>query len=297
MVVLTGDVQHPAELVALPAAPGGVQVPVSRANDEWLASLQIVAAEEVRVSTAEGVNIHGLLMRPPVATPGKPMPLLVRLHGGPVYQFSHEFAFDMQWFAARGFAVLAVNPRGSSGRGLDFSRAIYADWGGVDVSDVLAMVDHLVQLGVADPQQLVIGGHSYGGYLTNYVIARDKRFKAAYSSAGASNALGLYGADMYVRDYEAELGLPWTNLEPWLRISYPFFKADRIVTPTLFLCNGNDFNVPCVGAQQMYQALRSLNVPTRLIRFPNQGHTLNIPSYLEFRLKSYLEWFERYLGR
>jgi dienelactone hydrolase len=141
--------------------------------------------------------------------------------------------------------VIAPNPRGSSGRGYDFARAIRADWGHKDVEDVLAAVDHVASLGVVDTARLGVGGRSYGGILTNYVIASDARFKAAVSGAGSSNALATYGSDMYVREVELELGTPWANREVYERVSYPFFHADRIATPTLFYCAEKDFNVPC----------------------------------------------------
>lgn len=291
MVVLGNTATAPAEVFALEKELR----PLSQVNDAWLADIKRPPLEEFVSAGVDGPEIHALLLKPPGYQAGQRVPLVVRLHGGPVDQFSHEFLFEWQWLAAQGFAVLGINPRGSSGRGLDFAKAIYADWGAKDVADVLAAVEHMVKLGIADPQRLLIGGHSYGSILTNYVIASDTRFKAATSSSGGSNSLALYGLDMYAREYEIELGTPWWNPEAYLRVSYPFLHADRITTPTLFLCGGDDFNVPCAGAQQMYQALRSLKVPTRFVRFPRQGHTLDVPSYLEFRLKSYLEWYQRFL--
>jgi dipeptidyl aminopeptidase/acylaminoacyl peptidase len=212
-----------------------------------------------------------------------------------VYQFSHEFMPDWQAYAASGYAVVAANPRGSSGRGFDFARAIYADWGNKDVQDVLAAVDHAVALGVADPDRLGVGGRSYGGILANYVIASDRRFKAAVSGAGVSNLLGFYGHDMYVREYDLELGVPWEKPEAYLRLSYPFLHADRIATPTLFYCAEKDFNVPCLGAEQMYQALRTRGVPTRLVIYPGENHALEVPSHLRDRLERLLDWNDRYL--
>ncbi len=218
------------------------------------------------------------------------------IHGGPVYQFSHEFMADWQVLAANGYAVIGANPRGSSGRGFEFAKAIYADWGVKDTADVLAAVDHAVKLGVADPERLGLGGHSYGGILTNQVIARDPRFKAAVSSAGVANIFGSWGVDMYIREYEQELGLPWRDREVYERVSFPFFHADRIRTATLFLCHELDDNVPCIGSMQMYQALRTLGVPTRLVIFPGEYHGLTVPSYLKDRMQRVLDWYGLYLG-
>jgi dipeptidyl aminopeptidase/acylaminoacyl peptidase len=140
-----------------------------------------------------------------------------------------------------------------------------------------------------------VGGWSYGGILTNQVIARDQRFKAAISGAGQSNALAGYGTDQYVREYEAELGTPWANTDVWLRVSYPFFHADRIGTPTLFLCGEKDFNVPLLNSEQMYQALKSLGRQTQLVIYPGEFHSIRKPSYERDRLQRYLDWYGRYL--
>jgi len=103
--------------------------------------------------------------------------------------------------------------------------------------------------------------------------------------------------DQYVREYEAELGTPWGNTAAWLRVSYPFLHADRIVTPTLFLCGDTDFNVPLLNSEQMYQALRSLGRETELVIYPGEYHEIRKPSYRRDRLRRYLDWYGRYLTR
>ena len=146
-----------------------------------------------------------------------------------MYQFSHEFMEDWQVFAANGYAVIGVEPARQLGPRLRVREGDLRRLGReVDTADVLAGVDHVVKLGVADPDRLGLGGHSYGGILTDQVIARDPRFKAAISSAGAANMFGMWGVDMYIREYELELGLPWRDRETYERVSYPFFHADRI---------------------------------------------------------------------
>src|SRR6185295_9491026 len=133
-----------------------------------------------------------------------------------VWQYYHDFAnLDWQIFAANGYVVLGMNPRGSSGRGEKFATGIWAAWGQKNGEDVLAGVDWAVKQGIADPERLGVGGWSYGGMLTNQLIARDRRFKAATSGAGQGNALSGYGTDQYVIEYEAELGKPSTNLKSW----------------------------------------------------------------------------------
>jgi dipeptidyl aminopeptidase/acylaminoacyl peptidase len=156
-------------------------------------------------------------------------------------------------------------------------------------------VDYVVREGIADPQRLGVGGWSYGGMLTNYTIAQDTRFKAAASGASISNILAGYGTDQYIREYEAELGPPWKNTDVWTRISFPFLHADRIVTPTLFLCGQADFNVPLLNSEQMYQALRTLGRTTQLVIYPKEHHGIARPSFKRDRLERYLAWYDTYL--
>jgi dipeptidyl aminopeptidase/acylaminoacyl peptidase len=197
--------------------------------------------------------------------------------------------------AAGGYAVAAVNYRGSNGRGLDYCKVISADWGNKEVIDLHGAIDYLVKKGIADPDKLGVGGWSYGGILTDYLIASDTRFKAATSGAGTGFTLSLYGVDQYISQYNNEIGAPWKNIEGYLKISYPLLKADRIKTPTLFLSGEKDFNVPTAGSEQMYQALRTLGVPTELIVYPGQFHGITTPSYLKDRLDRYLAWYGKYL--
>jgi dipeptidyl aminopeptidase/acylaminoacyl peptidase len=293
VATLGGDDHHPYEISAV---EGDGLRPLT-AHNAWLAGIRLAPVEDVEFLSRDGTRIEGFLVRPLDYEPGRAYPTILRIHGGPVYQFSHEFMADWQAYAASGYAVIAANPRGSSGRGFEFSRAIYAHWGERDVEDVLAAVDRVVAMGVADPQRLGLGGWSYGAMLTNYVIASDRRFSAAVSGAGGTNILASYGHDQYVREYELELGLPWANTEAYERNSFPFLHADRISTPTLFQCAQEDFNVPCLGAEQMYQALRSRDLPVQLVIYPGENHGLTVPSYLRDRLERNLAWYDRFLRR
>ena len=255
-----------------------------------LHELDLGATEEVGFKSKDGTEVNGLLTYPVGYVKGTKVPLLLRIHGGPNAQDQHSFSLERQLFAANGYAVLAVNYRGSSGRGQKFSRAIFADWGNYEVQDLLAGVDHVIKMGVADPDRLGVGGWSYGGILTDYLIASDKRFKAATSGAGTAFTVAFYGTDQYIIQYDYEIGPPWNPKawETYVKISYPFLHADRIKTPTLFLGGERDFNVPVQGSQQMYQALRSLGVDTQLIIYPNENHGIQRPSYVRDRYERYL---------
>jgi dipeptidyl aminopeptidase/acylaminoacyl peptidase len=271
-------------------------------NDALMAELELGAVEDIAFKSADGAEIHGMIVKPPGFVAGRRYPTVLWIHGGPQGQDEHGLAFDAyspelkrQWFAAHGYVSIAVNYRGGSGRGAAFQRAILGDWGHLEVVDLLAAVDHVVALGVADPGRLGIGGWSYGGILTDYAIASDGRFKAAVSGAGSGNQLSMFGSDQYVMQYLQELGAPWKDPQPWIRVSYPFFHADRIHTPTLFVGGEKDFNVPIAGGEQMYQALRVQGVPTQLVVYPGQHHVFERPSYIRDLMERSLAWYDRYL--
>lgn len=288
IVLVEGTADKPAELRALDG-----DRTLTRHNG-WLAGRALGEVRDVAFQSGDA-EIHGMLTLPAGADPSTRYPLIVNLHGGPVYQHSHEFRLEDRIYAGAGYAVLAVNPHGSSGRGLDFARSIYADWGNLDAKDISAGISDAIEHGVADPQRIAVGGWSYGGILTDYMIASDSRIKAAVSGAGVANVLATFGADMYAREYLLELGTPWENMATYQRIAYPFLHPDRISAPTLFECAGADFNVPCVGAEQMYLALKTRGLPTRLIVYPGQNHAVRTPSYLVHRMRSNIAWYDLWL--
>ncbi len=291
-MVMMSNPQLPAEIHALES---GALRRITKVHDSFLEPLQLASVEGFRSKSNDGTEVGNILYRPANAPKGQKLPTVLYIHGGPVAQ--DEFGFDLtrQMLAAQGFAVVAVNYRGSSGRGLDFSKAIYADWGNKEVADILGAADYLVANGIADPDKMGIGGWSYGGILTDYTTATDPRFKAAFSGAGSALQLTMYGTDQYVVQYETELGVPWKNLDKWLKVSYPFLNVEKIKTPTLYMVGEKDFNVPAAGSEQMYQALRSLGVPTEFVIYPGQFHGISIPSYQEDRFKRMGKWFEQYL--
>jgi dipeptidyl aminopeptidase/acylaminoacyl peptidase len=271
-------------------------------NDALLSEIQLGAVQDMSFKSKDGTEVHGLMVKPPSFDPSRKYPTLLWIHGGPNLQDEHALPFstyplqvERQIFAAHGYIVLAINYRGSSGRGAQYTRSLFADWGNKEVADLLAGIDSAVASGVADPNRLGIGGWSYGGMLTDYVIASDQRFKVAISGAGIGNELAVYGSDQYITQYNNEIGPPWKSLDTWIKISYPFFHADRIHTPTLFLGGQADFNVPIIGGEQMYQALKTLDVPTELVIYPGQFHLFTRPSYIYDRLQRYVAWFDRYL--
>jgi dipeptidyl aminopeptidase/acylaminoacyl peptidase len=284
--------QQPTEIYAFDR---GSYRQLTNHNADLLKEVRLVDAERVAYHTKDGVEVHAMLYKPVGYTAGTRYPTLFRIHGGPNSQDGYNFDFEKQLFAAHGYAVIAPNYRGSNGRGKAWKEAIYADWGTKEVIDVLAGADWAVQNGIADPERLGIGGWSYGCITTDYAIATDTRFKAATCGAGSALQISMYGSDQYIIQYEHELGAPWKNPELWMKISWPFFKADRIKTPTLFLGGEKDFNVPIIGSEQMYMALKSLGVPTQLIVYPNERHGIRRPTFQKDRYERYIAWYDKYL--
>jgi dipeptidyl aminopeptidase/acylaminoacyl peptidase len=292
IAVINGTAAQPNEVYAL---ENGAVRQLSHQNDAWLAEVQLATTEDVSFKAKDGNEPHGLLVKPVGYVQGQKYPMLLRIHGGPNGQDQHSFNLERELFSANGYVVLNVNYRGSNGRGERYQNAIFADWGDKEVIDLLAGVDGVVAMGIADPNRLGIGGWSYGGILTDYTIATTGRFKAAIAGAGSALQLSMYGSDQYIYQYENELGPPWKSQDLWIKLSYPFFHADRITTPTLFMGGDKDFNVPVIGGEQMFQALRSLGVPTEMIVYPNQHHGLSLPSFNYDRLERYVAWYDRFL--
>jgi len=273
---------------------------LSAHNDAFLSELQLGSIEDIRFKSKDGTEVDGLMVKPPLFVAGRKYPTLLWIHGGPNEQVEHAlvldgYQFEPQMFAAKGFVVLLVNYRGGSGRGIDYAKTIFADWGDKEVEDLLAGVDHLVAIGIADKERLAIGGWSYGGLLTDYTIASDRRFKAAICGAGSGNQISTFGTDEYILQYNNELGPPWINTALWLKVSYPFFHADRIHTPTLFLGGDKDFNVPISGGEQMYQALRTLGVPAELVVYPGEHHVFTRPSFVMDLAVREPAWIDRFM--
>lgn len=272
--------------------------PVQRSftNRDVLAALQLGAVEKVAFSSADGTPLEGFVIKPPGFAEGRRYPTILDIHGGPQSQYDFSFQFEAQLYAANGYLVVHPNPRGSTGYGQAFCLAIWRDWGGPDYEDVMAAVDDAIARGWADPERLGVTGWSYGGMLTNHVITKTDRFKAAATGASAALYVVNYGHDMYQRWWEQELGLPW---EPEAREIYermsPLNRVDRVTTPTLILGGEIDWNVPIINSEQLYLALRRLGVETQLVVYPGEYHGIDTPSHARDLYRRYLDWFGRHL--
>lgn len=264
------------------------------ANDAIVARMQKPVVEKINFKSADGTDIEGFVVKPVGFDPAMKYPTILWNHGGPVSQYEFYFHSIAQLYAANGYVTLLINPRGSSGYGQPFSEALFADWGNKDFQDVIAAVDYGIAAGYVDENRLGVGGWSYGGILTNYVITQSDRFKGAISGASEALFRTNYGHDHYQLYWERELGLPWENAEAWDRIS-PFNKVANITTPTLWMGGGSDWNVPIINSEQMYQAMKRLGRETQLIVYPGEHHGFRRPTFIKDRYERFLEWFDKYV--
>ena len=263
-------------------------------NKTLLGEVRLSDVENVQFPSTDGTEIEGFIYKPPGFTAGVRYPTLLLIHGGPISQFEMAFDFRAQLFAARGYVVVMTNPRGSSGYGQAFSMEIFADWGNKDTKDVIAGVDYAIEQGYADPNRLGVGGWSYGGILTNYVITKSERFKGAVSGASLGIIAANYGHDHYEKWYEQELGLPWENRAAWEKIS-SYNDVDKIVTPTLWIGGAVDWNVPIINSEQMYIAMKRMGRETQLVVYPKEHHSIAKPSYRKDVFERYLSWYDKYV--
>ena len=263
-------------------------------NDELLATIKKPSVEKINFKSDDGTPVEGFVVKPVDFVASKKYPTILWIHGGPTSQYEFSFHSTAQLYAAKGYVVLLINPRGSTGYGQAFCQALFADWGNLDYQDVMAGIDYAIAQGYADADKLAVGGWSYGGILTNYVITKTERFKAAMSGASEALYRANYGHDHYQLTWEQELGLPWENAEAWERIS-PYNDVAKITTPTLWMGGSDDWNVPILNSEQMYMAMKRLGRETQLIVYPNEHHGIRRPSFQKDRLKRYLDWLGKYV--
>ena len=289
-----GDSPEDVYFIALTA--GDAPLNLSRANEELFRSLTVRGAESTNWSSKDGTNVHGWLIKPPGFDPSRKYPLIVWIHGGPVWHWTDGFRFEPHYFAALGYLVILPNPRGSIGYGLQFSYELSGDWGNKDFDDVMAGVDSLIAKGWVNPKQLGTGGWSYGSILTNYIVTKTDRFAAAVSGAGHSDLFSSFGTDDARLAWIEEFGLPWENEDLYRRLS-PITEIDKVVTPTLLVYGERDFNCSPGQAEQMYVCLKTLGRETALILYPNEGHGMRKPSNLVDRARRYRLWFDKYIRK
>jgi len=290
-VLLVAQADQPTELYTF---DGGNLAPLTHVNGDLLDGVARAEVEKLRFESADGTPVEAFYVKPVGHHSSQRYPTILWLHGGPASQFSYSFSEVAQLFAANGYAVIMPNPRGSTGYGEEFAQGTVAAWGDRDFQDVMAAVDHGIEIGLVDPDRLGVGGWSYGGILTNYVITQTTRFKAATSGASLGLVTANYGHDHYQLMYELEFGLPWEHPERWVKLS-PFSKVEAITTPTLWMGGALDWNVPIINSEQMYIAMKRLGRETQLVVYPDEHHGIRRPTFEKDRLERWLAWFDNYL--
>ncbi len=277
-------------------------VQMSRVNAEF-SQIPLGRTEVIRWRSVDGLEIEGLLTYPVDYVKGQRYPLLVSVHGGPANAWLQSFIGMQSFFgpiatfAARGYAILRCNVRGSTGYGKAFRRDNYRDWGGMDVQDLLAGVDHIIGLGIADSDRLGITGWSYGGYLTAATLTQTGRFRAAVIGAGMVNlvsyALGHDSPDYLPSHFGGEI---WDVADLLLERS-PIAHADRVTTPTLILHGEHDQRVPIWQGYEFHNALKRRGIPTQMVVYPRTGHVPSEPKLLLDVMERILTWMELYLAK
>jgi dipeptidyl aminopeptidase/acylaminoacyl peptidase len=294
-VITMGDASRPPELWA----GLGSLVPLRRLtahNDSLMRSIRVVVPEEFTYTSFDGTQIQGWLIRPPACSSDRKCPLILSIHGGPHGMFGWSFNPTFQIYAARGYGVLYLNPRGSSGYGQKFSDGTVNEWGGGDYRDLMAGVDEALKRNSwIDSARMAVTGGSYGGFMTNWIVTQTPRFRGAVAVASLSNLISFYSTSLYQDLVHAEFGgFPWDNFDLLWQYS-PLRYVRQVQTPTLFIHGENDNDVHITQAEEMFMALKRLGVQTVLVRYPREGHGLREPKHRVDALERTINWFDRYV--
>ncbi len=298
MVYTANDFTHLDDLYAADLSGRG-EKQLTDVNHEILSQLDLQGVERFSYKSSDGQSIDGFFVKPLGWAPGKKFPMVLVIHGGPASMFGFDWFHEFQVYAARGWAVLFTNPRGSGGYGERFQRGVDRNWGGKAYEDIMAGVDAaLVQYPWVDSSRLGVTGGSYGGFMTNWIVSHTTRFKAAVTLRSISNFTSVEGtrdaAYSHARDFGGDL---FENFDFYWNSS-PLKYANRVKTPTLVLHSDSDQRVPLEQGEQWFRALKHFGVTAEFVIFPRENHNLTRtgePRHLVESLNWQLYWFERFL--
>ena len=287
------------EVVTVDLASGTQTVRTSHGAN--LDEVELFTREERQFRISDGTLVHGWVIRDP-ATSG-PQPLLLDIHGGPHNAWNaaadpvHVYHQEL---AARGWAILLLNPRASDGYGEQFFNAALGGWGRADAKDFLEPIDALVAEGLADPGRLSVAGYSYGGFMTCYLTSRDDRFAAAVAGGLISDLVSMAGtsdAGHHLSDLEIG-GLPFADPDAYAAMS-PLTQVTQVRTPTLIVHGAADVRCPIGQAEQWHTALRERGVPTRMVLYPDASHLFILDGKPSHRIdfnQRVVDWVGQYAG-
>jgi dipeptidyl aminopeptidase/acylaminoacyl peptidase len=280
-------------------ADNGAQTRITDFNRKLWSQLNLTAAEEINYTSFDGKRIQGWIQKPPDFDPKKKYPLILNIHGGPHAAYGWVFDHEFQWMAAKGYVVLYVNPRGSTGYGQDFGNIIQYHYPGDDYRDLMIGVDELVKRGYIDPKKLAVTGGSGGGILTNWTITHTDRFAAAVSQRDISNwASWWYTADFTLFQPNWFKAPPFEDPQDYANRS-PITFVKNIHTPVLFVLGESDYRTPQdSGGEQLFRALKFLKRPTAMVVFPRETHELSRsgePRHRIERLNHIVGWFDKWI--
>jgi dipeptidyl aminopeptidase/acylaminoacyl peptidase len=298
MAYRANGAQHPDE-VFVSALNGTGERRVSHVNDAFVAAHDLRPVERIAFKGADGWDIEGYVVKPAAQPGGRKYPLVLAIHGGPNGMFGNEWNPEWQAYAARGYAVIGINPRGSSGYGEKFQRAVQSEWGGKAYVDLMNGVDAaLARDPSIDGSRLAVVGHSYGGFMTNWIVGQTRRFKAAATLAGISDFMSLEGlrdaAYNHRRDFGGDI---FEVFDPYWNTS-PLKYAKNVKTPVLILHGEADQRVPLSQGEEWFRALRHFGVPAELVVFPRASHGFprgSEPRQVAEILDRELAWFDKYV--
>lgn len=298
----TGDIAY---TISRPDFPADVAVArrgretrrLTHLNEDLFSQRSLGRVEELWVeSSHDGRRIHGWLVFPPNFDPSLKYPMILEIHGGPFADYGDRFAAELQLYAAAGYVVLYMNPRGSTSYGEEFGNLIHHAYPGNDYDDLMSGVDAVVSRGFVDPENLFVTGGSGGGVLSSWIVGKTDRFRAAVVAKPVINWYSfVLTADVYNFFYRYWFpGFPWDHPEEYLRRS-PISLVGNVTTPTMLLTGEEDYRTPISESEQFYQALKLRQIDTALVRIPGASHgIISRPSRLMAKVGYILGWFEKY---
>ena len=266
----------------------------------WLHDRYVAQPEQLYFTAPDGWRLEGWVLKPPDHNPDRLYPTVMEIHGGPHAQYGWSFFHELQVLAGMGFVVFYMNPRGSDGYGETFRRSVVRDWAGKDYVDLMSSLDQLIdRTGYIDTTRIGVGGGSYGGFMTNWIIGQTDRFAAAVAMRSISNLVSEYAQHDIVLWGVLQLGPPpWPDLDELWRRS-PIRYVQNVRTPLLLTAGEMDLRCAMSQSEEMFGALRLLGKTVELVRFPEESHDLSRngrPDRRVERLKRIAGWYEKHLG-